>query len=131
MAFSLTRSFSIWANPGAAIATTAVALWVVAAVSVLLLTFVGSNAAHAQASHPTAGTSLSRPAATPSSARGRAFAGTRPSSAVSRPATHGPSPVQPPQPYSPTLSPTLSSSPHVSPSPSSSLKVSGIDVEAS
>ena len=36
---------SIRANPGAAIATTAVAVWVVAAVSVLLLTFAGSHAA--------------------------------------------------------------------------------------
>ena len=39
---------SIRANPGAAIATTAVAVWVVAAVSVTLLTFAGSHAAHAQ-----------------------------------------------------------------------------------
>ena len=36
---------SIRANPGAAIATTAVAVWVVAAVSVTLLTFAGSHAA--------------------------------------------------------------------------------------
>ena len=40
---------SIRANPGAAIATTAVAVWVVAAVSVLLLTFAGAHAAQAQA----------------------------------------------------------------------------------
>jgi RNA polymerase sigma factor (sigma-70 family) len=39
---------SIRANPGAAIATTAVAIWAAAAVSVLLLTFAGSHAAHVQ-----------------------------------------------------------------------------------
>ena len=45
---------SIRANPGAAIATTAVAVWVVAAVSVTLLTFAGSHAAHAQTTPPAA-----------------------------------------------------------------------------
>ena len=59
---------SIRANPGAAIATTAVAVWVVAAVSVTLLTFAGSHAADAQVTQPTAGTSSSRPAAAPASA---------------------------------------------------------------
>ena len=39
---------SIRAHPGAAIATTAVAVWLVAAVRVTLLTFTGSRAAHAQ-----------------------------------------------------------------------------------
>ena len=43
---------SIRANPGAAIATTAVAVWVVAAVSVTLLTFAGSHAADAQVPQP-------------------------------------------------------------------------------
>ena len=57
----------IRANPGAAIATAAVAVWVVAAVSVLLLTFAGSHAADAQVTQPTAGTSSSRPAAAPAS----------------------------------------------------------------
>ena len=58
---------SIRANPGAAIATTAVAVWVVAAVSVMLLTFAGSHSADAQVPQPTAGTSSSRPAAPPAS----------------------------------------------------------------
>ena len=104
---------SIRANPGAAIATTAVAVWVVAAVSVTLLTFAGSHAADAQVTQPTAGTSSSRPAAAPASAASRASAKARPSPAVSQPATHGPSPVQPsPSPsYSPTLSPSLQASP--------------------
>jgi RNA polymerase sigma factor (sigma-70 family) len=122
---------SIRANAGAAIATTAVAVWVVAAVSVTLLTFSGSHAADAQAPQPTARTSSSRPEATPASANGRASAKARPSSAISRRATHGPSPVQPPSSsYSPRLSPTPqappspSSSPKRSPSPSSSPKPS-------
>jgi RNA polymerase sigma factor (sigma-70 family) len=113
---------SIRANPGAAIATTAVAVWVVAAVSVTLLIFAGSHAAHAQAPEPTAGTLSSRPTAAPASANGRASAQARPSPAVSQPVTHGPSPVQPSlsSSYSPTFSPT----PQASPPPSSSPKPS-------
>jgi hypothetical protein len=84
---------SIRANPGAAIATTAVAVWVAAAVCVLLLTFAGSHAAAAQVPQPTAAPSSNRPAAAPAASRASAKA--RPSPAVSRPATHGPSPVQP------------------------------------
>ena len=109
---------SIRANPGAAIATTAVAVWVVAAVSVTLLTFAGSHAADAQVTRPTAVTSSSRPAAAPASAASRVSAKARPSPAVSQPATHGSSPVQPS--LSPSYSPTL----QVSPSPSSSLQAS-------
>jgi RNA polymerase sigma factor (sigma-70 family) len=117
---------SIRANRGAAIATAAVAVWVVAAVSGTLFTFAGSSAAHAQVPQQTGGTSSSRPAAAPVSANGRASAEARPSPAVSQPATHGPSPVQPSpsSSYSPALSPTLSPSPQVSPSPSSSPKPS-------
>ena len=120
---------SIRANPGAAIATTAVAVWVVAAVSVTLLTFAGSHTADAQVPQPTAGTSSSRPVATPASANGRASAKARPSPTISRRATHGPSPVQPslsPSSYSPALqaSPSLSSSPKPSKSPSNSPKPS-------
>ena len=115
---------SIRANPGAAIATTAVAVWVVAAVSVTLLTFAGSHAADAQVPQPTAGTSSSRPAAAPASAASRASAKARPSPAVSQPATHGPSPVQPSLSPSSSYSPTLSPSLQASPSPSSSPKPS-------
>ena len=113
---------SIRANPGVAIAAAAVAVWVVAAVSVSLLTFAGSHAADAQVTQPTAGTSSSRPAAAPASAASRASAKARPSPAVSQPATHGPSPVQP-SPSS-SYSPTLAPSPQVSASPSSSPKPS-------
>ena len=124
LAIRRVRWDSIRANPGAAIATTAVAVWVVAAVSVTLLTFAGSHAADAQVPQPTARTSSSRPAAAPASADGRASARARPSPAVSRRATHGPSRVQPsPSPsssYSPALSPTF----QASPSPSSSPKPS-------
>ena len=116
---------SIRAYPGAAIATTAVALWVVAAVSVTLLTFAGSHAADAQVTQPTTGTSSSRPAVAPASAASRASAKARPSLAVSQPATHGPSPVQTPlSSYWPALSPTPSSPAQASPSPSSSPKSS-------
>ena len=125
---------SIRANPGAAIATTAVAVWVVAAVSVTLFTFAGPHAADAQVPQSTARTSSSRPAAAPASADGRASAKARPSPAVSRRATQGPSPVQPSlspsSSYSPALSPTFqaspspSSSPKPSKSPSSSPKPS-------
>ena len=95
LAIRRVRWDSIRANPGAAIATTAVAVWVVAAVSVTLLTFAGSHAADAQVPQPTARTSSSRPAAAPASADGRASARARPSPAVSRRVTHGPSLVQP------------------------------------
>jgi hypothetical protein len=96
---------SIRANPGAAIATTAVVVWVVAAVSVTLLTFASSRAAHAQVTRLTVGTSSSLPAAAPVSANGRVSAGAKPSPAVSQPTTHGPSPVQQ------SLSPSTSYSP--------------------
>jgi RNA polymerase sigma factor (sigma-70 family) len=112
---------SIRANPGTAIATTAVAVWV-AAVSIALLTIAGSHAANAQVPQPTAGTSSSRPAAAPASAASRVSTKARPSPAVSQPATHGPSPVQPS--LSPSYSPTLSPSLQASPSPSSSPKPS-------
>ena len=115
---------SIRANPGAAIATTAVAVWVVAAVSVTLLTFAGSHAADAQVTQPTARTSSSRPAAAPASAASHASAKARPSPAVSQPAIYSPSPVQPSLSPSSSYSPTLSPSLQASPSPSSSPKPS-------
>ena len=130
---------SIRANPGAAIATTAVAVWVVAAVSVTLLTFAGSHAAHAQAPQPTGWTSVE-----PSC--GRPGLGERPrirrGEAVPRPSlsprpTARPRSNRPPSSsYSPALSSTLSpssqavalavklASPSPSPSPSSSPKPS-------
>ena len=115
---------SIRANPGAAIAATAVAVWLVAAVSVTLLTFAGSHAADAQVTRPTAGTSSSRPAAAPASAASRVSPRARPSPAVSQPATHGLSPVQPSLSPSSSYAPSPSSSLQASPSPSSSPKPS-------
>jgi RNA polymerase sigma factor (sigma-70 family) len=125
---------SIRANPGPAIATTAVVVWVVAAVSVTLLTFASSRAAHAQVTRLTVGTSSSLPAAAPVSANGRVSAWAKPSPAVSQPTTHGPSPVQqslsPSTSYSPALSSPLPASPsssgslQPSPSPSRSPKPS-------
>ena len=89
---------SIRANPGVAVATTAVAVWVAAAVSALLLTFAGPHAAHAQTTPPASGTSSSRPVAVPASANGHASADGRRSPAVSQPATRSPSEVRPPLP---------------------------------
>jgi RNA polymerase sigma factor (sigma-70 family) len=113
---------SIRANPGAAIATAAVAVWVVAAVIVTLLTFAGSGAAHAQVPQPTGLTSSSRPAAAPASANGRASAAATPSAPGSQHASQGPSSVQPSpsSSYSPALSSTLAPSSQASLSPSSS-----------
>jgi hypothetical protein len=66
----------IRANPGMAVAAAAIALWVVAAVSVSVLTFAssgaahaqttGSTAAHGQATQTSAGTSSGNPAPSPS-----------------------------------------------------------------
>ena len=116
---------SIRANPGAAIATAAVAVWVVAAVIVTVLTFAGSGAAHAQVRQPARGTSSSRPAAVSASANGRASAEATPPASATQPASPGPSPVQPSPSYSPALSSTLAPSSQVSPSPSSSPELSG------
>lgn len=134
---------SIRANPGAAVATAAVAAWIVAAVTVALLTFAGPGAAHAQTGQPTggathvpavqtsAGISSSSPAAT--RARVRRSAAVKPSPVVTQPTVHV-SQVQPspsseaskstsPKPStSPSSKPSTSSSPSTSPSvsPSSS-----------
>ena len=87
---------SIRANPGAAIAATAVAVWVVAAVSVTLLTFAGSHAADAQVTQPTAGTSSSRPAAAPASASSSVKPSKSPSPAPSPSHSTSPSPASSP-----------------------------------
>ena len=98
---------SIRANPGPAIATTAVAVWVAAAVSVLLLTFAGSHVAHAQAPQPTGShavqtpaagpsveTSLHSPATAPATTTAPVSSAARPSSPVSQPSAYV-SPLQP------------------------------------
>ena len=96
---------SIRAHPGAAIATTAVAVWLVAAVSVTLLTFTGSRAAHAQTAPRTdsraahaqasAGISLS-PAAAPTTAAAHKSATARPSPVLTQSSAYGPSQYQTP-----------------------------------
>lgn len=62
-AIRLVRWDSIRGNPGATVATVAVLAWVVAAVSVTLLTFVGSHAAHALPVQPSAKLPAGSPAA--------------------------------------------------------------------
>jgi len=116
---------SIRAYPGAAIATTAVAVWVAAAVSVTLLTFAGSHAAQAQPIQPTgshvthsqaaqtnAGTPSRSPAATPTTATAPASAAAKPSPIITQPSAATSSQVQP--------SPSLGTSESPSPKPSRS-----------
>jgi len=94
----------IRANPGVAIAATAIAVWVVAAVSVTMLTFAGSGAANAQAAQTTrsrianaqatqtsAETYSKNPAAAPTASKSVAA---RPSPTVTRPSVYMPTPVQ-------------------------------------
>ena len=71
----------IRANPGMAIAATAVAVWVLAAVVVMMLTFVGSRAAHAQ----TTGSRAGHAQATPDSPSPSRTASPSPSSSTSSP----------------------------------------------
>jgi RNA polymerase sigma factor (sigma-70 family) len=119
---------SIRANPGAAIATTAVAAWVVAAVGVLLLTFAGSHPA--QAAQPTgspaarAQTSAATPANSPAIVSAAASAATsataRPSPRITQPSAFVPSQVRPSPSPEGSNSPSKSSSPSPSPSKSPS-----------
>ena len=131
---------SIRAHPGATIATAAVALWVVAAVTVTLLTFAGPRAAHAQtgqpagspathahAAPPSPATSVSATAA-PTTAAARRSPTMSPSAVLTQPSASVPAQFQPspslkasksPSPK-PSNSPKPSSSPSPSPSPSKS-----------
>jgi RNA polymerase sigma factor (sigma-70 family) len=115
---------SIRANPGAVIAAAAIVVWVAAAVSVMLLTFGGSRAAHAQTAQPNASRAAhaqavqisaripsGSPAAAPAMATDPTSAATRRSSAVTQPSTYASSQVQP------SSSPDASNSPSRSPSP--------------
>jgi RNA polymerase sigma factor (sigma-70 family) len=119
---------SIRAHPGAALATAAVALWVAAAVTVTLLTFAGSRAAHAQTDQPagspathapaaptSAATSVS-PTAAPATAAARRSATVRPSAVFTQPSASVPAQFQ--------SSPSLKASKSPSPSPSKSPKPS-------
>jgi RNA polymerase sigma factor (sigma-70 family) len=126
----------IRAHPGAAVATTAVAVWVVAAVSITLLTFAGRHAAQAQAVPPTGarathaavaestGVSSSAPAVAPTTARARTSAAATPSPVVTQPTTYVSSQVQAPPSAeaskSPFPKPSKSPKPPTSPKPSTS-----------
>ena len=124
---------SIRAYPGPAIATTAVAVWVVAAVSVTLLAgshaayaratqIAGSRIAHAPAAQTSAGTSSRSRAAAPAAATAPTSAAARPSPTVTQPSAYVSSQVQPPPSSraSKSPSPSRSPSPKSSPSPSRS-----------
>jgi RNA polymerase sigma factor (sigma-70 family) len=128
---------NVRANPGVTIAAAAVTLWVVAALSIMLFTFAGSHAAHADAAAPTAGTSSSRPASAAPAPAGAGSAGptsaaARSSSAIRRPRASVPFPGwQSPTPSpvfrlssSATGAPSSQSSKSSSPSPSQSPKAS-------
>jgi hypothetical protein len=123
---------NIRANPGVAIAAVAVAMWVVAAVSVTLLTFAGSPAhaqaaqptgsrtAHAQAAQTSVGTASRGPAVAPATATAPTSAAARPSPTVTQPSAYVSSPVQssPLPKASPSPSRSTPSSPQPSKSPS-------------
>ena len=118
---------SIGANAGTVTATVAIALWAVAAVSVMLLTFAGSNPAHTLTARKDVRTSSSSPAATatapptaPAPAPATASAAARPSPIASQPSAQVPSPVQSSPSFSPSPSQSSSSSPSASQSSSSS-----------
>jgi RNA polymerase sigma factor (sigma-70 family) len=128
---------SIRSNPGALIASLAVLVWVVAVVSVSLLTLAGSHSAQALATGPGVRTPATSPRAattggtTPAASRTSATA--RPSGSSAPPsadpagaAGQSPSPTggagQSTAPSSPSSSPVTSTSPK--PSPSSSPKPS-------
>ena len=93
---------SIRANPGMAIAATAVAVWAVAAVIVMMLTFGGSGAAHAQTTGSRAARALATPASVATHPRSPAAAAAsaqasaaRPSPAVTNSPASVASPVRP------------------------------------
>ena len=122
----------IRAHPGAAVATTAVAVWLVAAVSVTLLTFAGPRAAHAQTGQPvgspathvqaaqtSAGIPVS-PTAAPTTAAAHTSAAARPSPVRTQPLASVPSQFQPPPSHEASKSPSPKPSRSPSPSPSAS-----------
>jgi RNA polymerase sigma factor (sigma-70 family) len=115
---------SIRANLGAAVAATAVAVWVAAAVSAVLLTFASPHAAHAQT--PSASPRATPAQAVPTSAltspvspATAAATVTAPTSAA-RPSPTRTQPAYVPPPAQPSPTPEASKSSSPSPSPSSS-----------
>jgi RNA polymerase sigma factor (sigma-70 family) len=117
----------IRARPGAAIAAAAVVVWVVAAVSITLLTLAGSHAAYAQVTgrsstpaytpQTSAGTSPESPAAAPASVTAPTPAGARPSPTFTQPSAYVSSRVQPPSSPEASKSPSSPPKPSTSPSP--------------
>jgi RNA polymerase sigma factor (sigma-70 family) len=131
MAFRHVSWAGIRANPGIAIATATLALWITAALVSTLLLFAGPHAAHAQAPRPTgspaatasatqagAGTSARIPAPAPTTAPATSAAPS-PSPTFTQPA-YVPPPVQPTPTLAASPSPAGSPSPSRSPSPSAS-----------
>jgi len=127
---------NIRANPGVAIAAVAVAVWVLTAVSVTIITFAGSRTAdaqtpdsrtaHARATQTSAATSPRSPAVAKVTAPTSATA--RPSPTVAQPSALVPTPtrtVPPRVATSPTPSRSRSSSPQPSKSPKPSRSGSG------
>ena len=121
---------TIRAYPGVAIAAVAVALWVVAAVSVTLVTFAGSGAAEAQTPQ-TSGSRAAHPQATPTSvvtysrspaamASAPTSGAARPSPTASQPPAYVPTPVQMVPSRVAATSPAPSRSTSSSPRPSKS-----------
>jgi DNA-directed RNA polymerase specialized sigma24 family protein len=101
---------SIRAHPGVATATAAVVLWVVAAVSITLLTF-GFHPGRAEAAQPTAGTSSG----------GSAAGATTPAGAGLSPAARSSSPAHQPPAYLPSA---VASSPSLPPASLSPVSLS-------
>ena len=124
---------SIRAHPGTAVATAAVAVWIVAAVTVTLFTFAGprahaqvvqpvnQHATHAPVTQTSTGIPSSSPAVTPTRARARRSAAAKPSQVVTQPIINASQP--PPSPEASKSSspkPSTSAKPSQSPSPKSS-----------
>jgi RNA polymerase sigma factor (sigma-70 family) len=116
-AIRLVRWDSIRGNPGAATATVVIVLWVVAAVTVTLLTFAGSHPARALAARPSVGT----PASSPAAAMAASAPMTAPTSAAGRPS---PTVSQPPAVVPPPVESSASPTKIAQPSPSHSAKPS-------
>jgi Sigma-70, region 4 len=116
---------NIRANPGVAVAAAAVAMWMVAAVSVALLAFAGSRTAAAQAVRPSAGTGSRGPGAVVATTiapvrSAPTHAAPRPSPTVTRPASYVPTPVRSVPTRASSSSPSRSASSSPAPSRSAS-----------
>jgi hypothetical protein len=117
---------SIRANPGPAIAATAITAWVATATIVMMIAFAGPHAAHSPAGQPagsgsphvqatrnSTGIAATSPAVDPTTATTFTSAAAKPSPTVTQPSAYVPSPTQP------ASSPARSNSPSPSPSRSS------------